>query len=177
MRAIGGAQFFPCREDALTHLPLFFSRLSHALSASVSALFLLSLPPMASAAIYKCIDAAGNATYSDHACTGAQELAPPPLPVVPAIKPARPAPPDSAKEKTEAAKSATQTRNHERQQLRAEAAQKKACAKLALRRRWAEQDVQQARTLPLRPNDKKLENAQRKARRADEQYRLECGGN
>ncbi|WP_343587080.1 DUF4124 domain-containing protein [Herbaspirillum sp.] len=145
------------------------SRFSLIFVASVAALLLAGLAPAAAIAIYKCTDGAGHPAYSDQPCADAQELKPPPLPLVPALKPAPPA-------SRQAAQSTVPARNHERRQPRAEAAQKKACAKLALRRRWAEQDLQQARSLPLRPNDKRLENAQRKARRADEQYRLECGG-
>ncbi|MBO9537539.1 DUF4124 domain-containing protein [Herbaspirillum sp.] len=148
-------------------MPLHRSRLSPTFAASVAALLLACFAPATAAAIYKCTDAAGHSAYSDQPCADAQELKPPPLPLVPALKPA---PPNSR----QAEQHTVPTR--ERQQPRAEAAQKKACAKLALRRRWAEQDLQQARSLPLRPNDKRLENAQRKARRADEQYRLECGG-
>lgn len=147
----------------MIRLPTFYSLPARLFIASL----LATLTPAASAAIYKCIDAQGQAAYSDHSCADARELKPPPLPLVPAVKPA---PPDSAKDKKQATPPGRQ-----QQAMRAEAGQKKTCAKLALRRRWAEQDVQQTRALPLRPNDKRLENAQRKARRADEQYRLECG--
>ncbi|WP_237772522.1 DUF4124 domain-containing protein [Herbaspirillum robiniae] len=119
------------------------------------------------AALYKCTEG-GATVYADQPCSAAQApaITPAPLPVVPALK----TPPTPPRAKAEAAPAARRDTGPSR----AEAAAKKKCDKLALRRRWAEQDLQETRSQPLRAQDKKLENARRKARRADEQYRLEC---
>lgn len=118
-------------------------------------------------AIYKC-EAGGALTYTDQPCgeQQAQAFKPAPLPTLPALKPApQPRPPDAASRGPSRAA---------RQSSPMATAQAAKCGQLQLRLRWAQEDLRQAQSLPLRPQDKRLENAQRKARRAGEQYRLAC---
>lgn len=130
-------------------------------------------------AIYKCAGEGDEAVrYTDQPCGGGpqQVLDPVPLPLVPALRPGPSSPasalPSGKPERDTAA--ARPPRGSRRQPTPADTAAGKKCGKLLLRRQWANEDVRQALAQPLQAQDKRLENAQRKARRADEQYRLEC---
>ncbi|MBP0599298.1 hypothetical protein J8I26_14360 [Herbaspirillum sp. LeCh32-8] len=130
-----------------------------------TSLFILPAAAPANAALYKCLQD-GAVAYADQPCADTPEFKPAPLPTVPALRSAAPADkPAQGRKPIPPKPPAGIDRNRQ-----------KTCSKLALHRRWAEQDVSEARAKPLRAQDKTLENAQRKARRAEELYRQECAG-
>lgn len=138
------------------------------------ALLFFSAAPSTQAAVFKCDDGSGGFSYRDHPCDGAGQ----PLEIMPAPAGGRTEVPVSlpaARAQSDKGKSSRTLKQTQQRDDRKEAAHKKKCDKLALRRQWADQDMQAVRAQPLRPQDKKLDNAQRKLRRLEEQYRLECG--
>ncbi|WDZ97462.1 hypothetical protein Herbaro_06635 [Herbaspirillum sp. WKF16] len=143
--------------------------LRHCLRLCALPLLLASSPCFA--AIYKC-SGDDAVVYADQPCDDAQRQAPPlqSLPTIPAFRQGSPA---RAGKSDPTSAGARRKENREKKE-KADAAQGKKCLRLELHRRWAGQDLQAAQAQPLLIQDKTLENARRKARRADEQYRLEC---
>ncbi len=128
--------------------------------------FLLASPAFA---IYKCESDHGT-VYSDTPCPNAKLVN---------INSAVPADADdarrqAAKEKKslkqleDARHKAERIDEKDRQRAaRAQAASRKACAKLALRKKWADEDAASA-------TGKSADKARRKARRAEEYFQTEC---
>lgn len=134
-------------------------------------LFVVALSSAAPAfAIYKC-ESDGSVRYSDMPCPDAKVLD------VRSVSPA-----DTADAHQQAVrdrkklkqledarhKSERQEEKERRSAARAEATAHKACTRLALRKKWADEDAASA-------TGKSAVNAKRKARRAEERYQTECG--
>ncbi|GEM_PF-3139454 len=131
---------------------------------SVALLLLgLCLNAASQAAVHKCLHE-GLTTYSDHLCQQAGTLSTPPLPTVPAFK-ATPVPPVASAPPRPPREAAANT---------AAAARHNRCELLAQQRRWALEDLQAARSTAQPPGASKAEQAQRKLRRMEQRYRLQC---
>lgn len=128
--------------------------------------FLLASPALA---IYKCQSDHGT-IYSDTPCPNAKVLD---------INSAAPADPDNArhqaaqekkslKQLEDARHKSERIEEKDRQRAaRAQATVRKTCAKLALRKKWADEDAASA-------TGKSADKARRKARRVEEQFQAEC---
>ncbi|WP_050478614.1 hypothetical protein [Herbaspirillum rhizosphaerae] len=142
------------------------------LPAALSLYMLVATPAWA---IYKC-EADGKVTYSDAACANGKTLN-----VDTGKSNAGIAPLPTAQDKAESQRLQRERAKADKQQLKAqqtaerEAAraklledkQKRKCAQLAQRKKWADEDVRAATV-------KNLEKARRKSQRVNEQYQAEC---
>lgn len=133
------------------------------LRQGLALLLALCLNTFSQAAVYKC-QYDGLTTYSDHLCQQAGTLSTPPLPTVPAFK-AAPAPPSPSTPprlpRAAGARSAT-------------TAHRQRCGLLAQQHRWAQEDLQAARSLAQPPGSGKVEQARRKLQRLEQRLRLQC---
>jgi len=142
------------------------------LSATLSLSLFVATPAWA---IYKC-EADGKVTYSDAACTNAKTIN-----VDTSKGNTGISPPQAVQNTTESQRLARERTKTDKQQIKAqqkaerEAAraklvedkQKRKCAQLAQRKKWADDDV---RTATI----KNLEKARRKSSRVNDQYQAEC---
>ncbi|WP_147375721.1 DUF4124 domain-containing protein [Noviherbaspirillum cavernae] len=136
-------------------------------TALLSLLVSVSAPVFA---IYKC-DVNGKVTYSDETCPGGKALNINSMPSTDGTAAKRQLTEDEKKLKRLEDQRHKREAREEREQnqiARANAAQRKKCSSLAQRKRWADEDF--AATA-----GKASEKARIKARRAGEQYNLECG--
>jgi hypothetical protein len=120
-------------------------------------------------AVYRC-DIGGNVTYSDNPCPGGRQLD-----IKPAQAPDAGATKRLAQEKKELKLLETARHKREAQEEKAmqraarqQAATKSHCDKLAMRKKWADEDAKQG-------SRRHIDNAKLKSRRLSEQHALECG--
>ena len=142
------------------------------LSAALSLGMLAATPAWA---VYKC-EADGKVTYSDAACTNGKTLSVDTgkgnagITPVPSIQ-NNAASQRLQREQANADKQRLKAQQKaEREAIRAkrvEDKQKRKCAQLAQRKKWADEDVRTATV-------KNLEKARRKSQRVNEQYQAEC---
>ena len=122
-------------------------------------------------AVYKC-EAAGGVTYGSTPCTNGKSTD---LGAVPIPDSAASAKDRAKREKKDVArleahrhKAETEEEKAEKQNEKAADTKEKKCRLLELRKKWREEDAQNA-------SGKNKQKAQRNARRAAESYELECG--
>lgn len=133
--------------------------------------FCILAMPLPAMAIYKC-EAHGRIVYSDLQCDGervtelSKNLGAGPSAPLTAKQQARKLA-EEAHQKTAFDKQAAREASMQRQAARANTLQQKKCAALALRKKWSDEDAENA------PR-KSREKAQLRAHRMGEKYTLEC---
>ncbi|MGV7206604.1 DUF4124 domain-containing protein [Oxalobacteraceae bacterium A2-2] len=143
---------------------------SYTLAALAAGLLAVALPAARAQTMHKCVHE-GKTTYGDQPCeAGADTVLP--APYAPKADPG--AASDLKRQRREAA--ALEKARHQREDLYAREqaklsavadARQKKCAKLALAKRWADEDARNA-SVPRR------DSAQQRARRAGDTLALEC---
>jgi hypothetical protein len=121
-------------------------------------------------AIYKC-EAGGKVTYSDEPCPGGKVLDIGPISSLDAANANKLAVQEKKQvERTdrERRKREAKEEREQRQAAKVNAIKQKKCTTLAQRQNWADEDVTSA-------TRKSIDKTKRRARRAAEQYQMECG--
>jgi flagellum-specific peptidoglycan hydrolase FlgJ len=121
-------------------------------------------------ALYKC-EAGGKVTYSDEPCPGGKVLdidRTPPIDAAKANKQAAQEKKQAERIDREQRKRDAQEERDRRQAAKLYAAKQNKCMTLAQRQKWADEDITSA-------TRKSIDKTKRRARRAAEQYQMECG--
>jgi hypothetical protein len=129
-------------------------------------LVLFSVPAMA---LYKC-KSGSNITYSDQPCPGGETLGTGPTPAIDAVQARRQAIEEQKQLKrleNDRRKREAQDEKNRQRAMHDHAVKQKRCTSLAMRKKWATDDVAAA-------TGKSSEKAKQKLRRAEEQFELEC---